>query len=213
MINRFIRLFFYAVIVRFVMGVILGLNVRNKDRLPLKGPAIIVSNHNSHLDTMALMTLMTKRCVPVAKPVAAADYFLRNGMMKWFALSIVGILPINRTGKDKDPLQPVRKALRNHEVLIFFPEGSRGAPEMMSELKGGIAKLSEQFPDVPVIPVFMYGLGKALPKGEALLVPFFCDVFVGEALYWKGDRELFLRKLKRVFSDLSRQVDSKTWES
>jgi len=41
--------------------------------------------------------------------------------------------------------------------------------------------------------------------GEALLVPFFCDVFVGDALYWNGDRQLFLENLKLKFEELAAQ--------
>ena len=33
--------------------------------------------------------------------------------------------------------------------------------------------------DTRVTPVMMHGLGRALPRGEALLVPFNCDVVVG----------------------------------
>lgn len=210
--NKLIRFVYYGIFIRFVINIILGLNCRGKDKLPVTGPAIIVSNHNSHLDTMVLMILMSKRGIPIPKPVAAADYFLSNPLMKWFALNVIGICPISRKKEEEDPLVPVYSALDNDEILIFFPEGSRGQPEKMGELKGGIAKLAERYPDVPIVPVFMHGLGQALPKGEALLVPFFCDVFVGDALYWGGSREGFLDDLKAKLNELSNQKQYPAWQ-
>lgn len=202
-----IRLLYYGIFIRLVVLLVLGLNIRHRQHLPLKGPAIIVSNHNSHLDTMVLMTLISRHGVPLAKPVAAADYFLRNPLMRWFSTRVIGILPIKRKKdfEDEDLLQPVYQALEHNEILIFFPEGSRGEPETMTELKGGVAKLAEKYPHIPIVPVWMYGLGKALPRGEALLVPFFCDVFVGEPLHWQGSRGQLLDTLKQRFTDLQQQ--------
>jgi hypothetical protein len=42
---------------------------------------------------------------------------------------------------------------------------------------------------VPVVPVFMHGLGKALPKGSALFVPFNARINVGAPLYGKASYE------------------------
>ena len=212
--NRFLRFVFYRVIVRFVVLIVLGLNVRHWDSLPQEGPAILVSNHNSHLDTMVLMTLLPSHLLSVSQPVAAADYFLRHKLLAWFALKIVGILPIRRKqeNRDDDPLSACYEALSNNRILIFFPEGSRGEPEKLSQFRGGIAKLAEKYPHVPVIPILLHGLGKALPKGEALLVPFFCDVFIGQAMYGADNRKVFMRQLDQHMAQLASEGSFAPWE-
>ena len=213
-VNRLLRYFFYRVIVRLVVLIILGLNVRHRERLPQKGPAIVVANHNSHLDTMVLITLLPAHLLANIRPVAAADYFLSSPGKAWFALNIVGILPIKRQREvpDEDLLAPCYKALQEGSVLIFFPEGSRGESERLAAFKGGIAKLAQRFPEVPVTPVLLHGLGKALPKGEKLLVPFFCDVFVGEALYGSEDRQRFMARLEARMAELSQEDVFPPWE-
>lgn len=209
-----LRFLFYAVLIRLIVVVVLGLNVRYRDRLPNRGPALIVANHNSHLDTMVLMTLFPLRLLPKLHPVAALDYFLSSKVFAWFTLRVVGILPIKRTVQrgDDNPLAPCDKALADGKILIIFPEGSRGQPERMQAFKGGIARLAEGNPTVPVIPIFLHGLGKALPKGEAILVPFFCDVFVGEPLSWNGDRRAFMRQLDERMKQLAAEGNFPSWE-
>jgi len=210
---KLLRYLFYNVVVRFVVTIVLGLSVRHRERLPDKGPAIIVANHNSHLDTMVLMTLLPAKLLSQAQPVAAADYFLKSSALAWFATKIIGILPLKRQREfaDEDLLAPVHEALENERILIFFPEGSRGEPEQMSDLRSGIARLAERHPDVPVVPVIMHGLGKALPKGEALLVPFFCDVFVGEALFWSGDKAFYMQQLQASMAALDDEGRQAEW--
>lgn len=216
--SNILRFIFYRIFIRLIVMVVLGLNIRHREKLPQNGPAIIVANHNSHLDTMVLMTLLPGHLLPISKPVAAADYFLRNPLFAWFALKIVGILPIKRKreNREDDLLAPVHESLNNGDILIFFPEGSRGEPEHLANFKGGIAKLAQEHPDIPVIPVLLHGLGKALPKGEALLVPFFCDVFVGDALYGSADgsedRKDFMHKLEQSMESLSQEGQFSTWE-
>ena len=210
--NRLLRWLFYAVIVRFVVLIVLGLNVRHRERLPSEGPAIIVGNHNSHLDTMVLFTLLPLRQLGRVRAAAAMDYFLRNRFLAWFATQIVGIVPVARKGDGAgDPLAGCSEALERGEILIFFPEGSRGEPERLGRFKRGIALLAERHPEVPVVPVYMHGLGKALPKGEGLLVPFFCDVYVGQAL--KGaEQGDFTAALQTAMSALMDEGGYIPWE-
>jgi 1-acyl-sn-glycerol-3-phosphate acyltransferase len=211
--NRTVRFLFFAVLVRLVVLVVLGLNVRRRELLPSGGPALIAANHNSHLDTLVLMTLLPLNLLPKLRPVAAMDYFLGNRLLAWFALRIIGIIPLSRRPqRGTDPLAGCAEALARGDILLLFPEGSRGEPEQLARFKTGIAHLAERFPQVPVVPVFLHGLGKALPKGEALLVPFFCDVFVGPALYWNGDRSGFMAELEQTTRRLADEGQRPTWD-
>lgn len=212
--NHFLRLIFFTLIIRPIILIILGLNVRYWNRLSIDGPAIIVANHNSHLDTMVLMTLLPFRSLKKIRPIAASDYFLKNKYLAWFALKIIGIIPIERSRSKtgENPLAPCSDALNQGDILIFFPEGTRGEPERLSSFKSGIARLAEQHPDIPVIPVFMHGLGKALPRGEWLLVPFFCDVVVGQALNRAGNRAEFMQELDTTMKLLASEITVAPWE-
>lgn len=203
-----LRYIFFQITVKPIITVILGLNVRKRSRLPKQGPAIILANHNSHLDTMVLMSLFPWQVIKHIKPVAAADYFLSNKYLAWFSQKIIGIIPIERKRKDKSvsPFTQIQSALDDNKVIIFFPEGSRGEPEKMSDIKKGISHLAKENPQVPIYPIFMYGLGKALPKNEALLIPFVIDVVIGTPLFWTGNEEALLTKIKQTFEDLKAEL-------
>jgi 1-acyl-sn-glycerol-3-phosphate acyltransferase len=215
-----LRRLFMIMILRPLLLVVIGLNVRHRERLPLQGPAIVIANHNSHLDAFVLLSLFPVRLLDRVRPVAAADYFLRNRWLAWFTLNIVNMIPIDRgkvrrrpSGGIEDaamaghesgnPLQGCLEALRRNEILLIFPEGSRGAAEELTRFKGGVARLKEQMPDVPVIPVFMRGLGRILPKGEFVLVPVVVDVLLGEAVAWTGARASFTQDMETAVTKLA----------
>jgi 1-acyl-sn-glycerol-3-phosphate acyltransferase len=212
---KLLRQLFFLVVVRPVVLVVLGLNVRHRERLPKSGPALLVANHNSHLDTLVLMTLFPPRLLGRLHPAAAMDYFLRNRFLAWFALHIIGIIPVarKRESKDDDPLQGCHPVLDQGGILIFFPEWSRGEPEKLSAFRSGIYFLARRHPTARIIPVFLHGLGKALPRGEILLVPFFVDVFVGEPLAnAPDDKEAFMAELDRRMRALAAEGQFPPWE-
>lgn len=212
--NAVLRFLFFLLIVRPIVLIVLGLNVRRHSLLPNDGPAIIVANHNSHLDALVLVTLFGMGRLSLVRPVAAADYFLKNRLLAWFATRIIGIIPLERRigSARSDPLAGISAALEAGQIVIVFPEGSRGEPEQLDDFKTGIAHISKRHPTVPIVPIFMHSLGKALPRGEGILVPFFCDVFIGEAMKWSGDRNTFMRKLSDRMQKLADEGKSPAWE-
>ncbi len=237
--SRWLQVLFFLLIVRPFLALVLGVNLRHAERLPQTGPAILAANHNSHLDTLLLMSLYPLATLHRVRPVAAADYFLKNPFVAWFALHIMHILPLARRPRkapspqpspqmgehpeghkganampkaiNEKPLAHIEAALAAGDILILFPEGSRGEPEKRSALKSGIAHLMEDAPTVPVIPIYLHGLGKALPKGDWLPIPFFADGWVGEPVTWQGDRAATMQALEERFQELEAMGRHDDW--
>lgn len=184
MMTRILKVLFFALFIRPIVFIILGLNITFREKLPLKGPAILAPNHNSHLDAMVLISLYPLSKIHKVRPVAAADYFLSNKLLAWFSLNVIGIIPLDRKGgANRDEIfSTCLQALDDGDILVVFPEGSRGEPEQLSRLKKGIYYLSKEHGDVPITPIVMHGLGRSLPRGEGLFVPFNCDVVIGDKL-------------------------------
>ena len=212
--SRLLRFLFFAIVVRAVILVALGLTVRNRERLPKDGPAVLAGNHNSNLDALATMSLMPLLLLSKLRLVAAMDYFYSSKLRGWFADNLVGIIPVKRgSGKEGgNPLLLAEQALDRGKILVIFPEGTRGEPETLQAFKKGIGHLAKARPNVPVLPVFMQGLGKALPRGLALLVPFDVMVSIGEPLYGKESYDAFVSELEAAMTALAAQEKLPVWE-
>lgn len=207
--ERLIKILFFALFVKPIVFVILGLNTRGREKLALEGPAILAGNHNSHLDTLVLMSLYPLSKIHKIRPVAAADYFLKNRYLAWFSQTCIGIIPLDRSGgTSKDKLfSGCYKALGEGDILIIFPEGSRGDPEKIGKIKKGLYYLVQNFQEssettVQVTPVLMHGLGGALPRGEALFVPFNCDVIIDEPLELSQTSTQYVKQISERFEYL-----------
>jgi len=202
--NRLLQLLFFVVFVRPLTWVVLGMNVHRRKILPTAGPAIIAANHNSHLDTLVLLSLFPLKQLKDIRPVAGATYFGRYPALNWFVQNILGIIFVQPgSGQPHEQvLSEVFAALDEGQIIIIFPEGTRGKPEQLGPLRPGIATLATRRPDIPVVPVYLNGLGKVLPKDTSMLVPFICNVHVAPPIRGAKDPAMFLQGLQRKLEEL-----------
>jgi len=184
-----VQLTIFGLVLRPFLALFIGLRVRGREHLPVIGPFIMVANHSSHLDTISLLGLFPLRQLPWLRPVAAADYFERNAFFSFFSKTVFNILPITRKKitTDTNPLPRMQAALHAGQSLILFPEGTRGSGEDLGRFHTGAAHLVEKCPEVPVIPVYLVNMGRSLPKGEWIPVPFFCEVRIGAPQKYQGN--------------------------
>lgn len=183
-----IRAGFYILIVRPFLFLAIGIVVKGREHLDRKEQFILISNHNSHMDTLVLLSLMKVRRLKNIHPVAAADYFCTNRVFNFFTTLLFNILPIQRRKftREDNPIDKMSQVLAAGDSLILFPEGSRGEPEQMSKFNTGAGHLIERNPQIAVIPVYMEGMGRILPKGAWYPVPFIGRVNVGEPRTYAG---------------------------
>ena len=176
----------YSGIIRNFLKLIVGVNFGKSDFLLQEKQFVIVANHNSHMDTMALMASLPSSIIHKVKPVAAADYFGKTKFKAVMSNYFINTLLISRQGGN--PIHTMKKALDDGYSLIIFPEGSRGEPDSEQPMKPGVALLLSLCPEVKYVPAYMYGMGKIMPKGDGLIVPFNSLLVYGKPTLINSDK-------------------------
>jgi hypothetical protein len=104
--SRFLSILFQMV-ARVVVSIVIGLRIEHKERLPTSGPAILVANHNSHLDTIVLMSLfplsMVHRLRPVANIFCRSFQFPANQQQVILLLIVVPTAPFSKNVQVPSP--------------------------------------------------------------------------------------------------------------
>ncbi len=179
--------------------------IRNKERLPIGKSFILIANHQSHLDTPCLVSTIPLRNIHRAFPAAAADYFFKDLPTSAFSSIVVNGLPFKRQARGAESLILCRELLKNEgNILIIFPEGTRTADGTPGVFKPGIGLLCAGT-DIPIVPCYLEGAFKALPKGARFPRPSKLVLHVGEPRSYE-DASPSKESFKHIASDLEEAV-------
>ncbi len=138
------------------------------DLIPEHGPAIVVGNHRSYFDSVAVGLAITQRG-RVARFLGKKEVF-DAPVVGAVARAAGGIRVERGTGSD-EPLQAAAEALEAGELICLMPQGTipRGPAFFDPELKGrwGAARLAAMT-KAPVIPLGLWGTEKVWPRNARL---------------------------------------------
>ena len=190
----------------------LGFSYRSRgfSHMPKTGPVLILANHESYLDPLAVGLAVRRRIwylarKPLFKPPLLGPY-----------LTSVGCVPVDQHGVAKEGIRTCIDLLQAGKPLLVFPEGRRTADGEMKEFKAGIALILKRVP-VPIVPVGIAGAYESYPVQAT--VPKFAPMFwpyngaaiatsVGKPIlperYQKMDREEMMQFL---FDAVAREID------
>lgn len=161
--------------------------------------AIIVLNHQSCIDAWVSETLLgTKRRIIFSNNYSHIPFL--GSMLKKMNIIVArttarsSIEAINRA---------VTLAQKYESHVVIFPEGTRHTDGQIHTFYRGFVLMAEQL-NLPVIPVFLHGFHKIIPKGSALFQTNKREVLVkiGQKLYFdtsQETREEFLEKVHNWF--------------
>ena len=135
-------------------------------------PAVIISNHQSHLDLMCLLMLTPKMII------ITNEWVWRNPIYG----PLIHRAEFVPAAEGVERFLPQLKSLvaRGYSVMVF-PEGTRSEDCRILRFHKGAFHLAQEL-GLDIVPVCLNGVGEVLPKNEPLLCPGRITVTIGKRI-------------------------------
>jgi long-chain acyl-CoA synthetase len=184
------------------------LRITGLEKLPLHGPFIICSNHQSFLDPIVLGSVLPwpvfRNSFAVGTSEIFGEGFLRT-MARWLRVVVVdpdaNLIPAMRAGAF---------GLRHGGVLLLYPEGERSIDGQPKAFKKGAAILSMHL-QVPIVPVAIEGFHEAWPRGKRFQRFAPLQMTFGDVIYPPPEAEAAEPAYEELTGELRRRV-VEMWE-
>ncbi len=145
--------------IRAIFNVVSDFHVEGRENLPIQGPALLVANHFSFLDPVAMIGI-------TEQPLEFFSGLRNPGAPAWSVIfpKLWGVLRVRRGGSSRDALLAGQQVLEQKGVLSIFPEGGNWAPVLRPPRPG--AALVAAKANVPIIPIGFDGLLDVFPLNK-----------------------------------------------
>jgi len=161
--RRLRYVYHYLIMMAFRVVIYAPFNISKKvigfNRKKFRKPALIIGNHQSHIDILLILMLYPKILVLTNEKVHRRIYGALAGMADFYPVTSAGI---------DDSLPRIAKRVKEGYSILIFPEGTRSDDTTIHRFHRGAFYLAEQL-QLDVLPVIFHGVGDVLKKGELFL--------------------------------------------
>ncbi len=179
------------------------IKVSGRDNIPKQGGFILASNHASFLDPVVLGVACPRRLNFMARHDLFSNPFFAK------LISILGAFEVKRNSADLSALKEAMRRVKNGKALVLFPEGSRkGNNGSLNPPHPGVGFLAARL-DAPVVPVYISGTEKALPKGAKFIRPakisvsFGKQIPIGRRMPYQDIAQLIMEDIRHLSCSIS----------
>ena len=171
-----------ALAIRAALRIYNRFEIVGREHLPREGSFVLVANHASHLDAVALLSALPLRSLNRAYPLAARDYFCANDLRLALTAIIANVMLFDRDATGLQGLKLCQRMLdeQRGNVFVMFPEGTRSVDGRVGLFRRGVGLLLAGTP-YPVVPCYIDGTFNAWPKGALIPRPSRVRLAIGEA--------------------------------
>lgn len=146
--------------------------IKNPDE-DFSKPAVIIANHTSFLDTLAL-------AMANHKIIYLVNDWVYNSPIFGKMVRALGFYPVSQ-GIENGMDQLKEKVAQGYS-LIVFPEAERSYTNDVKRFHKGAFYIAEQF-GLDIVPVYIHGNSEVLPKGDFIIYDGAITVKIGERIH------------------------------
>lgn len=149
------------IITKFVLYIFVlityRLKVIGKENIPKEGGLLLCPNHVHALDSVCIVS-STKRPVRAL----ARESLYKHWTLRWLAKTF-GIYPVNQDTAAISAVKIAFKLLKEEEVVMIFPEGTRNGLKKGVKPRDGAVNIAIKA-GVPIVPIGVQGNFKVFRK-------------------------------------------------
>lgn len=186
-------------ILRIYIRLTCRLDAQGMDKIPAKGPLIIISNHTGQIEVPVFATLLQPRRITGWGKVEAFDnWFLRWVFAAW------KIIPVRRGEADMTALKNALRSLEEGYIFGIAPEGTRNKTGRLRRAMPGTVILALRS-GAPVIPAAHWG-GEVFLKNLKRLKRTDFHIRVGEPFVVKVEGKVTAEMRQEIVDEMMYEI-------
>jgi 1-acyl-sn-glycerol-3-phosphate acyltransferase len=149
----------FQVLARLFATALFRVRVVGRENVPETGGGLVCANHQSYFDPIIVGLAVDRRLNYLAR-----DTLFRNPVFKRL-IEFLDAIPIDREGGGLAGLKETLRRLKQDELVLIFPEGTRTRDGNLQRLKPGFVAVARRAKQ-PLIPVGFDGAYQAWPRSS-----------------------------------------------